>query len=55
MDSGLEECLIDFEEDGMDGADCADTEQDDSREQVSLRASSERCQLILYQEVNSNI
>lgn len=36
VDSGLEECLINFEEDGMDGADCADGEQDNSREQVSL-------------------
>ena len=36
VDSGLEECMINFEEDGMDGADCADTEQDNSREQVSL-------------------
>mmetsp|Transcript_9893 Transcript_9893/g.17331 ORF Transcript_9893/g.17331 Transcript_9893/m.17331 type:complete len:568 (-) Transcript_9893:732-2435(-) len=38
VDSGLEECLINFEEDGMDGADCADGNDttDDSREQVSL-------------------
>eukprot|EP00985_Skeletonema_marinoi_P011297 scaffold5359_cov112-Skeletonema_marinoi.AAC.6 len=36
IDSGLEECMINFEEDGMDGADCADTEQDDSREQAVL-------------------
>jgi hypothetical protein len=38
VDSGLEECVIDFEEDGMDGADCADgtDEYDDSREQAVL-------------------
>jgi len=38
VDSGLEECLINFEEDGMDGADCADGNDttDDSREQAVL-------------------
>jgi len=38
VDSGLEECLINFEEDGMDGADCADGSEttDDSREQAVL-------------------
>ena len=37
VDSGLEECMISFEDDGMDGADCADGSEttDDSREQVS--------------------
>lgn len=29
--------MINFEEDGMDGADCADSEQDNSREQVGHR------------------
>ena len=39
VDSGLEECMINFEEDGMDGADCADGSEttDDHREQVSFR------------------
>ena len=39
MDSGLEECMINFEEEeeeGMEGADCADTSKEDYREQVSL-------------------
>lgn len=37
VDSGLEECMINFEEEeeGMEGADCADTSKDDYREQVS--------------------
>lgn len=36
VDSGLEECLINFDEDGMDGADCADGPEsaNDVREQV---------------------
>lgn len=37
VDSGLEECMINFEEDqeeGMEGADCADSKED-TREQVS--------------------
>ena len=34
VDLGLEECLIDFEQDGMDGEDCADEAPDQSREQV---------------------
>lgn len=42
VDSGLEECLINFEEDGMDGADCAlDETTDDHREQV-------RSNLLMY-------
>mmetsp|Transcript_9107 Transcript_9107/g.19700 ORF Transcript_9107/g.19700 Transcript_9107/m.19700 type:complete len:316 (-) Transcript_9107:295-1242(-) len=38
VDSGLEECMINFEEDGMDGADCADGSEttDQSREQAVL-------------------
>mmetsp|Transcript_292 Transcript_292/g.656 ORF Transcript_292/g.656 Transcript_292/m.656 type:complete len:631 (+) Transcript_292:128-2020(+) len=38
VDSGLEECLINFEEDGMDGADCADGSEtpDQSKEQAIL-------------------
>ena len=37
VDSGLEECMINFEEDGsMDGEDCEDAEQDNSREQAVL-------------------
>lgn len=41
VDSGLEECMINFEEDGMDGADCADGNDttDDSREQVSIHTN----------------
>lgn len=37
VESGLEECMINFEaEEGMEGADCADTSKDDYREQVSI-------------------
>lgn len=38
VDSGLEECMINFEEEeeGMEGADCADTSKDDYREQAVL-------------------
>jgi len=38
VDSGLEECMIDFEQDGMDGADCADGGEtpDQSKEQAIL-------------------
>ena len=35
VDSGLEECMINFEEEAMDGADCADSAQENHREQVS--------------------
>lgn len=35
VESGLEECMINFEsEEGMEGADCADTSKDQYREQV---------------------
>mmetsp|Transcript_16004 Transcript_16004/g.29024 ORF Transcript_16004/g.29024 Transcript_16004/m.29024 type:complete len:611 (-) Transcript_16004:385-2217(-) len=38
VDSGLEECMINFEEDGMDGADCADGSElpEDVKEQAVL-------------------
>jgi hypothetical protein len=48
VDSGLDECMISFEEDGMDGADCADSEQDNSREQVSRQVVLCSHELIRY-------
>jgi hypothetical protein len=38
VDSGLEECTINFDDDGMDGAECADGPEsaNDAREQVSV-------------------
>jgi hypothetical protein len=36
VDSGLQECMINFEDDGMDGADCADGSEEIHREQVSV-------------------
>lgn len=38
VDSGLEECAINFDDDGMDGAECADGPEsaNDDREQVSV-------------------
>lgn len=54
VDSGLEECFINFEEDGMDGADCADgmNDYDDSKEQVR-----HVCHCVVYYEYHyySNI
>mmetsp|Transcript_3019 Transcript_3019/g.6357 ORF Transcript_3019/g.6357 Transcript_3019/m.6357 type:complete len:643 (-) Transcript_3019:305-2233(-) len=36
VDSGLEECMINFEEDGLEGADCVDSAQEKHREQAVL-------------------
>ena len=36
IDSGLEECEINFDEEGMEGADCADASSEDSREQAVI-------------------
>jgi hypothetical protein len=36
VDSGLQECMINFEDDGMDGADCADGSEEIHREQAVL-------------------
>ena len=36
VDSGIEECEINFEDDGMEGADCADFDEEDAKEQAVI-------------------
>ena len=36
VDSGIEECEISFEDDGMEGADCADFDEEDAKEQAVI-------------------
>jgi hypothetical protein len=52
VDSGLEECAINFDDDGMDGAECVDGPEsaNDDREQVSVG-----CQAMFFFRSNRSI